>query len=344
MAATNRNIRPAVDPHADQTKPANLTGTRQGQHSLPINPWDVALLHRTQAYMAGNPDVSIEQLADEIGYSRSALSNYIRKVKDFNPDGVQRALRGWWAKQDRTAIDTFVPTTVSRRVAEACEEALANRDLVVIFSHPEMGKSTGVRRFMWQKRQQGERNFVYVTANPLTTHSALVQQIAEEIGMYSSFTAPKLVRLIVDALKRSPHLIVIDDASFLSLTALETLRYIHEQAGCGLVLIGTRALMLRMLGATGRMLDDLAQFYSRVGRRVSLPDWLPREEMAAMARAYSPEITDTELQAVLAKKRRPRGLVKLLRRIQATRAIPQEAGTTFVDIVRVCEQEIFEAA
>lgn len=301
------------------------------------------LHERVAKHLAEHPETSIAEFAKQIGYSRTAVSKYA-SVAYMNPVGVERAVRAWFRKQDRLAADTFVPTVVARMISEACQYAVAENEMVVVYGPPGVGKTTGVRRFLAAQAKAGDANFVFVTANPTTSYAVLLRRIADEMGLNSGFAAPILGEKLVAALKRSPHLIVVDDASFLHLRALETLRYLHDQAAAGIVLVGTRALMLRLLGASGRLGEELAQFYERVGLRVELPPSLAKAELAAIARAHDPSLTEAEVGRVLARPRGPRGMVKLLRRLDSLRAIEQPEGVTFADLLATAEQQIFEAA
>jgi hypothetical protein len=306
--------------------------------------YDQELRERVRLHISPDGDaLSIQQLSNRVHYSRPALSRYISGQYD-NPEQIEEALRAYFTRLDRigTGKHAVVPTLVVKMINEALEFALDEREIVVISGRPSMGKTTAVQSYLLHQRPTAGRNIVYVCANATMRQAGLAHAIAEDLGMSRRPAATRLWIEIARHLAKSPHLIIIDDASHLNLQAIEMLRWTHDQSACGLVLIGTTALMDRMLGATGRMAEDLAQFYERVGLPVELPESLSREEMKAIGKAHDGALSDRDLDAVTAKGRRPRQLVKLLRRISRLRAL--NSGASIADLLPSAESQMFEFA
>ena len=82
-----------------------------------------------------------------------------------------------------------------------------------------------------------------------------------------SRAAEAVADAVVTRLRGSRGLLAIDEAQHLPVSTLEELRYLHDESGCGLALVGSVPLWARLSG--GRH-PDLAQMYSRIGRRLYL--------------------------------------------------------------------------
>lgn len=291
-------------------------------------------------------DLNIAEFASEVEYSRTVLSQYLGGKYD-NPAGPETAITAFFTRLERHAetAEHYAATAVSQMVIEACREAFEDRKIVAIHGQPEMGKSTGLRRFLALDRERTP--YVMFTAFINISRTDVVREVASQLGISHSGAVGKTQQRIVSALRKRPHVIVVDDASFLRLPGLETLRFFQDQAQCGLVLVGTTALMLRLLDSPGRIEEELAQFRSRIGRRVDIDAEIkrsggfPREHLAAVARAHAPDIEAKVIDALCKRGRRPRALVNILTQLARLRRLNPEVAV--MELIPVAEQQIFEA-
>ncbi|UNU43603.1 hypothetical protein EAO27_13395 [Sphingopyxis sp. YF1] len=76
----------------------------------------------------------------------------------------------------------------------------------------------------------------------------------------------KLSQLIIDKVRNSGGLIVIDEAQHLSEKSLEELRSLHDETGVGIALVGNISVLSRLEGGTRKA--NFAQLFSRVGMRM----------------------------------------------------------------------------
>lgn len=302
--------------------------------------YDDALHARALAYMQEHA-LSVSEFAEQIGYSRTTLSKYIRR-EYVTTASVEAALKAFFTREQRKGTgNKFSATAVSMAVLEACEYAYSEKALVVLFGPPQTGKSTGALEFVRRKLEDDNvRNLVFVTANSTTTPRWLVRCICKELGFYPGGCTAELLDRLVERMKARPHLIVIDDASCLTVKALESLRYLYDQAGVGIVLMGVRSLMERIFLAKGRMAEDLEQLYSRVDLQKYLPGSAERKDLESVARAHG--VDDKTLELVLPHVQRPREMLKVCNRVKFLKRLNPDAAPD--EIVQRALAEVFRAA
>jgi len=111
-------------------------------------------------------------------------------------------------------------------------------------------------------------------------------------------------------LRDSGRLIVVDEAENLPLRALEIVRRLHDETGCGLVLSGMPRLVANLRGKHG----ELVQLYSRVSVALNLGESLPDDELFEIAKAALPDADEeTLLELVKHSNGNTRRMSKLMR-------------------------------
>ena|SRR3990167_2342696 len=303
--------------------------------------YDEVLFRRATEYVADR-GISIQDFADLVCYSRSTLSKYLAH-EYVTTVAVEAALTRFFKHEDRKAKQIrFVETSVSMVVIEYCEYAYREGKLVVLYGPPSIGKTVGAEEFMERKIRAGVRNMVFVTANSTTTPFSLVRRICEELGIALTGCTPELVERIVKELKKHPHLLVVDDASYLNVKALEALRYVYDQTACGVVLMGVETLMKRIFipSGSGRMAEDLAQLYSRVNLQKYLPGAAKSADLERIAEQS--KLPGKIVSAVLAEVKTARELKNVLERVKYVRQLNPDRAPA--EIVAQALSEVFRAA
>ncbi|TXF11992.1 ATP-binding protein [Pelomicrobium methylotrophicum] len=124
----------------------------------------------------------------------------------------------------------------------------------------------------------------------ITRHQMLVT-VATRLGMEGPGVAERLLARGYGAERR---LLVVDEANKLSWRVLETLRYLADECGIAVILIGTELYSRKFSEARTRPL--LLQLGSRIGaKRVSTRHLDRAETYAHVIRPLFGEITDKEL-------------------------------------------------
>ena len=93
------------------------------------------------------------------------------------------------------------------------------------------------------------------------TPKVLFSEIHKTLGFEGTGALHNMVIDIVDKLKNSGRLIIVDEAENLPYRALELLRRIYDKARVGILLVGMPKLLKNLQGDKGQY----TQLYSRVG-------------------------------------------------------------------------------
>jgi type II secretory pathway predicted ATPase ExeA len=174
------------------------------------------------------------------------------------------------------------------RLDEAVEEGIN----AVVYGPPSTEKT-----FIWGKlcaqfRAAG-KEVIFVTCGPRTTESYLYRGIAEAAGIpvRSSLRWACRYAVLSDLRSRAElPAIILDEAQFLDLDALEGARQIHDltcretRPGCGVILSGSHSLLQTFLHPQRRL--RMEQLLSRFAFRVQLQGMSEKEILSLGARAF----------------------------------------------------------
>lgn len=138
--------------------------------------------------------------------------------------------------------------------------AEAAGDISLIYGDAGLGKTVSLKQYI--KKHQ---DVIYIELKDCDKSvKGVSEKILSYIGKIQHGTDRVLVDAIIDYLKTTPKLIIIDEAQHLSLRALENLRAINDVTESGIVLCGNPTVYDRM---HGRGQAHFAQLYSRIGIR-----------------------------------------------------------------------------
>jgi DNA transposition AAA+ family ATPase len=107
-----------------------------------------------------------------------------------------------------------------------------------------------------------------VTAEPAwNTPRMLLDCVAQALAITEKYSAQKVSRAIVDRLRFTGGLLIVDEANHLSSASIDQLRTFHDLAEIGIALVGNATVYSRLEGE-GRK-PQFAQLFSRIGMRLS---------------------------------------------------------------------------
>lgn len=159
----------------------------------------------------------------------------------------------------------YFETPTSKRILSAITYAQMANDLVVIYGGAGNSKTETIQEYKCQN------NNVWVVEATPTTNSvgSILRAVAHSMGADVPVGhSDMLERSIRTRLKDTKGLLIIDEAQFLNVRALEILRRITELSEVGLVLAGDNSLYIQMSGA--KRAPEFAQLFSRIGQKVRL--------------------------------------------------------------------------
>jgi len=167
-----------------------------------------------------------------------------------------------------SAIPECVTTPVLKKIHSGCGfvKALGGGKFFVGIGCAGSGKSTAARAFV-----EGRHDVHYLMIEPATGHlreclSALAAELRCNVG---DATTQAISRAIVERLKGTGGLLILDEAQHLNFAAVEQIRIIAEKAGIGVALLGNSSIFKQMGG--GRRSEGFDQLRSRIAKRLEIP-------------------------------------------------------------------------
>ncbi|MEM9881400.1 MAG: AAA family ATPase [Planctomycetota bacterium] len=246
--------------HVGQKLPANRPVT-----------WELA--QRVQAdfrYLLDQPGVTIAGIAEAMGdLSRGPLSRFrnldkpedftgdldrtVRRVNEFMETMGRRKLA-----QTAKAPEGFVETEVARRMLVVIGKTIELSSMSLITSDAGRGKTLTLKA-----AESIHPSSIYLRVRrDCRMPKQLVAAVATAIGVPVRGTTHAVTSSVIDRLAGRGRTLLIDEAHQLTPDGLETVRDLHDEAGCPVVLAGT----VRLTEAV----DDPAVFFGQFSSRIAL--------------------------------------------------------------------------
>lgn len=202
---------------------------------------------------------SQHQIAMECGLEDSVLSQFLRNTYPGNMAKVADTLNKYLmlAKERLNIPETrcFYKGLGNTKVVLAAAN-LAHRHcgIVLIRGDSGAGKTTALQYYVSQNA-----GVLFVTADSGTkTASAILSEIAAASGKRMCGNKQRLMKSLVDYLRGTKRLLIIDEADQLTLDALQAVRSLNDKAGIGIVLAGNNKLYQQMVsGVRGGEFDQI---------------------------------------------------------------------------------------
>lgn len=238
------------------------------------------------------------QISRAVGVAPAAISMYLKgtyKENGGNYETIEPKIKAFLDAEDEKAkrdelIIEFVQTRTAQRVAEVMRDAHLDGEVVVVSGQAGLGKTQAVKAYCTSQPAA-----ILVEANPSFNALVMMRKLAEACKLNSNGSINDLYELICERLKGSGRMIVVDEAENLPLRALELLRRLQDETGCGLAMVGMPTLVANLRGKHGH----LAQLYSRVSLHLNLGDTLPDDELEIIARKALPQADDDTIAALV---------------------------------------------
>ena len=153
----------------------------------------------------------------------------------------------------------FAPTSISRVVQNAIAYAHLRGVISVVYGDAGVGKTSTVREYV-----KNDKLAMLITISPtFASITGVNELIASQLGVRERVSR-KITMEIVDRLKGSGRVLIVDEAQHLTVRALNHLRCLSDESGIGVALVGNEEVYSKLRGS-GKA--DFAQLFSRVGMR-----------------------------------------------------------------------------
>jgi len=206
-------------------------------------------------------------------------NNYAGNVKKID-DAVSNFIQIEKLRNGRIRPD-FVQTSIVDDVFEVAKTCHVENEIGVCCGNAGLGKTFAVKKYAIDNP-----DVILIEADLGYTPRVLFSEIHKKLGYDGCGTIHAMFTDIIDKLKSSGRLIIIDEAEHLPYKSLELLRRIYDKAQVGILLVGMPRLIMNLKGEK----RQYAQLYSRVGIAVRLNP-LTKEDITAIISSVIPDNT-----------------------------------------------------
>lgn len=202
---------------------------------------------------------AVSYAAKAINVSNATLhlwmnNNYKGNVKKID-DAVANFIEIEKLREGRIRMD-FVRTSIVDDVFDIAKTCHVENEIGVCCGDAGIGKTYAVKRYAIDNT-----DVILIEADLGYTPKVLFSEIHKKLGFDGCGTIHGMFLDIIDKLKSSGRLIIIDEAEHLPYKSLELLRRIYDKAQVGILLVGMPRLIMNLKGEK----RQYAQLYSRVG-------------------------------------------------------------------------------
>jgi DNA transposition AAA+ family ATPase len=256
-------------------------------------------------YLASHPEHTTAVLAraDYIGISKRALEAYLAG-RYFLPRGqggegadpatsrLEPSVRAFRSRvqslEQHSRLGTFVETGAWKYLQHACDTALNENAVVVVYGRPGVGKTRCLLEYAARRMATLP---VSVTCSPNITSTSFVRHLAHLVGADVRRQTYLTEEEIALRLRRSPKALFIDQANYLDEKSLGTLCFLWERQHLPIVLTGTKQLY--DIFFQSRLTEEIrGQLSSRIALHYLLPELTQAETRAIVQRALGDEATE----------------------------------------------------
>lgn len=277
-----------------------------------------ALREETKAFLL-DEGISRPEAAREAGIHYATFSAWLNGTYAGRNDRVAADVKKWVAaRMERAAARAampeaprFIVTPTAEAITSVLLHARAAADLVVVSGPPGIGKTSAACQFT-----RRTPNVWKIVGHPmLRSPRAALEELARIAGLMNERGLANVHRSIVQRVRGTGGLIIVDEANHLSSEALDQLRSVHDEADVGLALMGNAMVFSRLEGGGGRQ-AEFAQLFSRVGMRLtSAKDHRARLSGDIDAYLDAWEVTDAPVRKLLHAIGRKPGALRNVRKV-----------------------------
>ncbi len=209
-----------------------------------------------------------KQIAREIGSSEAVLSLFLtgkytgdnaavaEKIMQYLHIGIVR--KGLTPDPDYCrSVDN------TKRITEYLEMAHASNEILLLYGPAGCGKTTALKHYAAE-----HNGVVYVEADATVgTPRAILLTLLEALGGQPTGSTTQVMKTILNTLRDTNRMIIIDEAQHLTERSFDTIRAINDKLGIGLVYSGNSKILKQMYG---RHEQEFDQLFSRIGLHCEL--------------------------------------------------------------------------
>lgn len=200
---------------------------------------DIALIERISAWMA-EKQYKQAALARLARIAASTLSQILGGTYITSPTKQLAAVSSAMRHADETSADLVAPveTSVYKLAFSCCQMARRYRNFSVLSCWVGTGKTFAIKRYA-----ATHSNTYLIEATPTMSKQSLIKMLARKVaGFEGKGSIADRFDAVVDALRNTDSLLIVDEAETLNANQLHALRRLRDIANVGILLCGTEHL------------------------------------------------------------------------------------------------------
>jgi DNA transposition AAA+ family ATPase len=231
---------------------------------------------------------SINRIAGMLARSAAAISQYINKKYVGDLQKLERDVATLLRREEDyefiTRPKVFCNTLPAKLIWEVFQFCDKGCEMGLVVGPAGIGKTQTCNEY-----KRANPKSVLVTADIATRSvGTILRMIAKRVGStpHGVGSNSALLHAIIDRMKHSRRLIIIDEAHFLTWEAFEVVRKIHDCAEIGIVYVGMERTYNQMKGT-----DNRAYLYDQIYSRISIKRndiRIERDDVKTIAESISP--------------------------------------------------------
>lgn len=233
---------------------------------MPFND-DLKTVEMLKAHIA-ETGITQKQLARKLDVSDTVLSLFLaNSYTGDNKKIVEKAKQYLHIGAVRKALtpnpDYCESLLNTQRITECLQMAHASNEILLLYGPAGCGKTTALKHYA-----ENNNGVTYIEADATTgTPRAILLTLLESIGGQPIGSTTQVIKSILNTLRETNRLIIIDEAQHLTERSFDTIRAINDKIGIGIVYSGNPSILKQMYG---RKEQEFDQLYSRIGLHCEL--------------------------------------------------------------------------
>lgn len=249
------------------SKGKNKSAVRQNLSEEKRNQYDPNLIEELETYYAESLK-SWNVISDELSLSPAVISTWRKKNYPGDVENINEQVKRYLILQKRKSLAPqvdldYVKIKNNEIILKVLETAHVDGVIGAIIGDTGTSKTTSIREYM------KSNNVILLSAN--RTFKFPVEYLRrihthQLIGKDGRGTVNRMYEDIVIELKRKDVMIIIDQADYLNLSAIDIFRSINDEAGVGVVFVGLPSFLSKLRGKD----PEIRQVRDRIRVRVEL--------------------------------------------------------------------------
>jgi len=206
-------------------------------------------------------NLSLNGIARSMGVSEATISQWMNNKYTGNNSRIEKKVRAYLSRYHERSIRPeknlqFVDTRVSKKIFEIARVCHLENELGIVVGDSGIGKTRAANEYALQNE-----DVIMIESDLTFTAKVLVSEIARKVGLSGIGGLHAIFEEVVEKLKDSNRLIIVDEAEHQPIRSIDILRRIGDRTGCGILLVGLPQLLHRLRGLRG----DYQYIYNRIG-------------------------------------------------------------------------------